>query len=80
MRKAIVYLALADQSIVDHAFPDLPENSESFPPGPGEVHHHAQTAVKFYGDFLPESYECKEGERIQLMDVEGMRELIGGVK
>ncbi len=79
MRKAIVFVPTNDKETIGRQFPELPENSE-FPPPPGAIHTHGCFAVKFYGDFLPESYECKEGERIQTATQDEIREWIGGVK
>lgn len=60
-------------------FPMLPENG-SFPPAPGEVYAHGALAVKFYGDWLPERYECKEGHSMNVIQSDEIDELIGGVK
>ncbi len=48
---------------------------------PPNVHWGALTRTdSTYGDGLPESFECKEGELIQNVTVEAMRALIGGIK
>ncbi len=79
MRKAIVYIQETHGDIVDRFFPGLPANGD-FPPLPGQMYVCGTYAIKFHGDWLPEKFECKEGETIQNASVEEMRKLIGGVK
>ena len=78
MRKVIVdisHLIAEDVRVIL----DLPPNGE-FPPLPGKVYAYAECHLKLYGDWLPNSFETKEGETIQSVSIEQMQKLIGGVK